>query len=252
MRWPRIIFFLTAGKKTDKIGLSGFPAPCKSNASPGSCGYVHSADTGLYYLQSRYYYPTIGRFINADSLVSTGQCLLGCNMFAYCNNNPQNYVDPAGTLAYPGEIHNEVVRRIANKYGYYREQKILYSGGGFGRADLISPDGQIWEVKRDKSRQINAGKKQVEKYACTGIWKNSPNTSLSIGGDEIETGFFYYKSGLTTYKVTYRYAGNGVIAYDYRVSEFDTQTLAAAAMVACVCVMGGMLLRKAERVPLTQ
>ena len=60
-------------------------------------GYVYDQDTGLYYLQSRYYDPKIGRFINADSLVSTGQGLLGHNMFAYCNNNPIAYCDTSGT-----------------------------------------------------------------------------------------------------------------------------------------------------------
>lgn len=87
---------MTAGKKTDKIGLSGFPAPCKSNASPGSCGYVHSADTGLYYLQSRYYNPAIGRFINADSQFDENAGLVGCNLFAYCANNPILYKDVTG------------------------------------------------------------------------------------------------------------------------------------------------------------
>jgi RHS repeat-associated protein len=59
-------------------------------------GYGYDQETGLYYLQSRYYDPEIGRFINADALVSTGQSLLGNNMFAYCNNNPVRYSDPTG------------------------------------------------------------------------------------------------------------------------------------------------------------
>lgn len=50
--------------------------------------YVFDSETGFYCLQSRYYDPEIGRFINADALVSTGQGLLGNNMFAYCGNNP--------------------------------------------------------------------------------------------------------------------------------------------------------------------
>ena len=50
----------------------------------------------MYYLQSRYYDPEIGRFINADSLASTGQGILGNNMFAYCGNNPVNYEDLTG------------------------------------------------------------------------------------------------------------------------------------------------------------
>ena len=61
-------------------------------------GYVYDAETELYYLQSRYYNPTIGRFINADALASTGQSILGNNMFAYCNNNPVTYSDSLGTF----------------------------------------------------------------------------------------------------------------------------------------------------------
>ena len=60
-------------------------------------GYVYDTESGLYYLQSRYYDPEIGRFINADALVSTGQGLLGNNMFAYCRNNPVKRVDVSGT-----------------------------------------------------------------------------------------------------------------------------------------------------------
>ena len=44
-------------------------------------GYVYDYETGFYYLQSRYYDPETGRFISADSYVSTGTGLLGCNMF---------------------------------------------------------------------------------------------------------------------------------------------------------------------------
>jgi len=59
-------------------------------------GYRYDSETGLYYLQSRYYNPEWGRFINADVLVSTGQGLHSHNMFAYCNNNPVNYSDSNG------------------------------------------------------------------------------------------------------------------------------------------------------------
>ena len=61
-------------------------------------GYYYDTDTGFYYLQSRYYDPSIGRFINADSFASTGQGFLGNNMFANCNNNPCNFSDPNGHM----------------------------------------------------------------------------------------------------------------------------------------------------------
>ena len=59
-------------------------------------GYYYDRDLGLYYLQSRYYDSNTGRFISADGYVSTGQGLLGYNMYAYCNNNPVKYVDQGG------------------------------------------------------------------------------------------------------------------------------------------------------------
>ncbi len=59
-------------------------------------GYYYDYETGFYYLNSRYYDPEVGRFINADVYISTGQGILGNNMYAYCGNNPVMNVDPNG------------------------------------------------------------------------------------------------------------------------------------------------------------
>ena len=59
-------------------------------------GYVYDAETGLYYVTSRYYDPEIGRWINSDNMITTGSDLAGLNLFAYCGNNPVNRVDPSG------------------------------------------------------------------------------------------------------------------------------------------------------------
>ncbi len=64
-------------------------------------GYRYDADTGFYYLQSRYYDPAICRFINADEYSDTDDGLLGFNMFAYCLNNPMNRSDPNGSWSLP-------------------------------------------------------------------------------------------------------------------------------------------------------
>lgn len=65
---------------------------------PGT--YISPAETGFYYLNSRYYDPEICRFINADRYITTGQGLNSFNMFAYCGNNPINCADYDGNHWY--------------------------------------------------------------------------------------------------------------------------------------------------------
>ena len=61
--------------------------------------YYYDVETGFYYLQTRYYDPQIGRFINADTYSSTdSQDFLAFNMFSYCGNNPVNQNDEDGTI----------------------------------------------------------------------------------------------------------------------------------------------------------
>ena len=60
-------------------------------------GYYYDAETRFYLTGTRYYDPEIGRFINADSVISgTGESVHGYNLFAYCFNNPVNMSDPSG------------------------------------------------------------------------------------------------------------------------------------------------------------
>ena len=60
-------------------------------------GYFYDAETGFYYLNSRYYDPGTGRFVNADKVVSaSGKSIHGYNTFAYCFNNPVNMSDQNG------------------------------------------------------------------------------------------------------------------------------------------------------------
>ncbi len=60
-------------------------------------GYYFDSEIGMYYLQSRYYNPQVGRFISADNLItSVGGNTLGNNLFAYCMNCPTNMSDYSG------------------------------------------------------------------------------------------------------------------------------------------------------------
>ena len=80
-------------------------------------GYYYDSETGFYYLQSRYYDPNTCRFINADSYASTGQGLMGYNMFAYCNNNPIINADPTGhSVILTGIIVGAVIGTVVGGY----------------------------------------------------------------------------------------------------------------------------------------
>ena len=78
------------GKKTTDATFIGHINPLRYR------GYYYDRETRLYYLQSRYYDFANCRFINADTYLSTGQGMLGHNMFTYCGNNPVNYCDSSG------------------------------------------------------------------------------------------------------------------------------------------------------------
>ena len=91
-------------------------------------GYNYDFTTGLYYLQSRYYNPEWGRFLNCDDtniLLATKGETLGANLFAYCNNNPVNRVDYEGLWG--KDVHLGVFSRqlISDKFN---SKKLFWHG----------------------------------------------------------------------------------------------------------------------------
>ena len=80
----------------------------------------------MYYLQSRYYNPTLGRFLSSDIVYDTDAGLQGFNLFLYCGNNPTNRIDASG--ADSNELSN----------GEDMLDKALLEGGG-GKGGGASP-----------------------------------------------------------------------------------------------------------------
>ncbi len=66
-------------------------------------GYYYDTETGFYYLNARYYNPELGRFISADPVLDTNSAV-GCNMFAYCGNDPVNKIDPTGCIVIADDL----------------------------------------------------------------------------------------------------------------------------------------------------
>ncbi len=84
-------------------------------------GYVYDTETGFYYLQSRYYDPAIGRFINADNLLNPND-VIGVNLLAYCRNNPVNNVDSWGNK--PKDLFDSIDEAAHDFANYINEKSI--------------------------------------------------------------------------------------------------------------------------------
>ena len=148
-------------------------------------GYVYDNETGFYYLQSRYYDPVVGRFVNLDGFVSTGTGFGGYNMFAYCLNRPVDMADYNGEdavwLQYPERA------------------------GGFGHTSLLIQNGAgewyyfFWGAESTANKcELITGTKSF--YVLDPVGKGTPNNIVTIidmvsrsSYDEATTGL---KSGI--------------------------------------------------------
>jgi len=93
-------------------------------------GYYYDTDTGLYYLQSRYYDPAVGRFINADE--STTMLLFqdevsGFNLFLYCKNSPVTFVDDLGLFSFDDikKFFNKIIGGLKKRIEDYFKSLII-------------------------------------------------------------------------------------------------------------------------------
>jgi len=59
-------------------------------------GYIYDGETGLYYLNARFYDPETARFIQQDSYSGNILDPLSLNLYTYGHNNPISYYDPTG------------------------------------------------------------------------------------------------------------------------------------------------------------
>ena len=66
---------------------------------PGFTGHVNDPDTGLVYMQQRYYDPVAGRFLSTDPITTDAHTGKGFNRYEYAQSNPYRYTDPDGRVS---------------------------------------------------------------------------------------------------------------------------------------------------------
>ena len=98
-------------------------------------GYYWDKEFNLYYLQSRYYDPALGRFISADDVSYLDpESIMGFNLYSYCGNNPIFYIDPEG---------NSVLAILL----FMAATTII--GGIIGALTAASEDKKGWDFAKD-------------------------------------------------------------------------------------------------------
>ncbi len=93
-------------------------------------GYYYDSESGLYYLNSRYYDPNTGRFISEDGQFNSDIGLTGNNLFTYCNNNPTNMHDSDGYKATADDG--------TDRWVYYDNSGRKYESKGNGKTVSVS------------------------------------------------------------------------------------------------------------------
>ena len=98
-------------------------------------GYYFDTETSLYYLQSRYYDPATGRFINADAQV-VAESSVGCNSFTYSLNSPVSMADDEGDLPFfvATAIAGAIIGAIVGGAVAAANGKNVWAGIGIGAA----------------------------------------------------------------------------------------------------------------------
>ena len=81
-------------------------------------GYRYDGETGLYYLQSRYYNPETGRFLTRDTFEGFENEPLSLNKYSYVHNNPVVYVDPDGQSRKKKKSRKQMIRCLAKAMRY--------------------------------------------------------------------------------------------------------------------------------------
>ncbi|MFO0983285.1 MAG: toxin TcdB middle/N-terminal domain-containing protein [Planctomycetota bacterium] len=118
-----------AGSEVDR----GWYRPYGGDAATGSqhatpylfTGHEWDAESRLYFMEMRYYDPSLGRFISPDVVVHDPQDPQTLNRFAYARNNPVRYADPTGADFW--DVVKDIVEAVPDIARFARQTEKHFS-----------------------------------------------------------------------------------------------------------------------------
>ena len=194
--------------------------------------YYYDTETGLYYLQTRYYDPEIGRFISPDSTKYLDpESINGLNLYAYCLNNPVMYEDETGRSATLALLTVALVSGLvsagANAFGQvifdetFELEKVVIAGIAGFIAGLIPGSGFATIVSQ-------AFVSSLVENGLSAIWLGDEfdfgmvvkNTIVSIGTGYAIKGVTHWTSKLTS-KIFHKAPNYSQYQHYYRSKGYD-------------------------------
>ena len=186
-------------------------------------GYYYDIETGWYYLQSRYYNPTWGRFLNADGVANLGanQDLQSYNLYAYCSNNPIMGYDPTGEWTFSISIG---VSFFVFGFGFSGTIDFTFSEDSMAiqatECDSFN-DNETFNDQLGVNAGLTYGVQQTELNTCSEL---VDKTIVSSGGDAF-IGVDILNDYDTAEYVGWRYGGTVGCAFDGHKTVSKTYTI---------------------------
>ena len=153
-------------------------------------GYYYDTESGLYYLQSRYYDPAMGRFINADDVAFISQDEInGLNLYSYSLNNPLIYCDPSGHFV----LALAIGAGIGALFGGIVSGVSAYRSGKQGK--------DFWGAvaKGAIEGAILGAVTTIGGLTAIGTYANATTKALTMIGGTIASGALSFGGGLLSY-----------------------------------------------------
>jgi RHS repeat-associated protein len=136
----------------------------------GFTGHVNDVDTGLTYMQQRYYDPVAGRFLSIDPVVTDANTGGSFNRYAYANNSPYKYIDPDGRAAISGEACLGICLGLTVGYSVKSGELAVTGNYGSGLGGGVSVDFRPNENGRANASDTSQGNGAVvNSYAKAGV-----------------------------------------------------------------------------------